>query len=273
MIAPAVMAFILLFAGIFVSLNSLFSYASSIETSYTNTLFVLLIAVPVLSMNALAREKSIGTVRLLDSLPIRPVQYVLGKFLAMLTIIAIPLVTVFLYTFVLGLYGKVNYLTSASATFAFILCAGAMLSIGLFISSLTESVAVCAAATFTCLLTVYFLPTIVLMFPATSFASFVILSVLVLALGLLAGYITSNKTVCALVWFLLEGTLIALLCFFPQALEGAGANIVSWLSLTKRFSSFALYGVFDLSCVVYYISICSLFLFFTCLSCGKRRWS
>ena len=82
MIAPAVIAFILMFAGLFVSLGSLFSLAASIETSYTNTLFVLLIAVPLLSMRSLAREKSSGTQKLLDSLPVSPVTYIIGKFFA-----------------------------------------------------------------------------------------------------------------------------------------------------------------------------------------------
>jgi len=271
MIAPAVIAFILMFAGLFVSLGSLFSLAASIETSYTNTLFVLLIAVPLLSMRSLAREKSSGTQKLLDSLPVSPVTYIMGKFFAMLTVIAIPLVTVFLYTFVLGMYGKVNYLSSFSATVAFILCAGAMLSIGLFISSMSANEPICAAATFTCLLTVYFLPTIVAMLPRTSLASFLILSVMIIALGILAGYLAASKTVCYIVWLILEGVLIGVLCIFPQLLEGAAANIVSWLSLTERFSSFALYGIFDLSSIAYYLSVTALFLFFTYLSAEKRR--
>lgn len=271
MIAPAVIVFILLFAGLFVSLGSLFSLASSIETSYTNTLFVLLIAVPVLSMRALARERSHGTQKLLDSLPISSWDCILGKFFAMLTVISIPLVTVFLYTFILGMYGKVNYLSSLAATAAFILCASAMLAIGLFISSMTSSEPICAAVTFTCLLLVYFLPTVVAMLPNTVFASFMILTVLIIALGALAGYLASNKTFCYIVWLVLEGALVAVLCIFSELLEGAAAGIVAWLSLTERFSSFALYGIFDLSSIIYYISITALFLFFTYLSAEKRR--
>ncbi len=271
MTAPAVIVFILLFGGFFVSLNSLFSLASSIETSYSNTLFVLLVAIPVLSMKGFASEKSSGTQKLVDSLPISSLSYLLSKFFAMLTVVAIPLLVLFLYTFVLGIYGKVNILSSLGATIAFILCSAAMLAVSLFISSLTESVAVCASATFTCLLAVYFLPTAVLMLPDTAISSFLILTVLAALLGLLCGYISRSKLLCSAIWLTLESLLLCLLCFFSETLEGAAERIVSSLSLTERFSSFTLYGIFDISSIVYYITVSALFLAFTYFSLEKRR--
>lgn len=273
LVAPALIAFILLFAGFFVSLNSLFNFASSIETSYSNTLFVLLIAVPVLSMRALAQERGAGTETLLNSLPVRSHLVILGKYFAMITVIAIPLLVTFLYTFVLGLYGEVNYLSSFAATFAFILCGAAMLAIGLFISSMTDSAIVAAVISFACLLVIYFLPTIVLMLPATSFASFIILSVLIVALGLIVGYLTSNKIACGAVIIFLESILIAVFCIDHELLEGAAARIVESLSLTERFSSFSTYGVFDLSSIIYYLSISAVFVFLTCRSVERRRWN
>lgn len=273
MIAPALIGFILLFSGIFVSLNSLFSYAASIETSYTSTLFVLLIAVPVLSMRSLAHERSGGTQLLLDSLPLKPISVILGKYFAMLTVIAIPIAVTFLYTFVLSLYGNVNFLTSAAASFAFFLCAAAMLAIGLFISSLTESVIVCAVVTFAVMLAIYFLPSIVLMLPATVMGSFTVITVLVIAAGIVTGYITSSRLVCYGTWALFESVLIGVLCFSSETLEGGAAQLISTLSLTERFETFATYGVFDLSAIVYFITVSALFVFFTLLSMKKRRWS
>ncbi len=272
-VAPALIAFILLFSGFFVSLNSLFNLASSIETSYSNTLFVLLIAVPVLSMRALAQERGTGTQILISSLPIKQSRVILGKYFAMVTIIALPLVLTFFYTFILGLYGNVNYISSFAATVAFILCGAAMLSIGLFISSLTDSAIVAAVITFACLLVIYFLPTIVLMLPATSFASFVIITVLIVAFGLIAGYLTSNRIACGAVIAILESVLIAIFCINDELLEGAAASLVSFLSLTDRFSSFSTYGVFDISSVIYYLSVSAVFVFLSCQSVERKRWN
>ena len=273
MIAPALIAFILLFSGFFVSLNSLFNFASSIETSYSNTLFVLLIAVPVLSMRAFAGERGSGTYLLLGSLPIKTVDLLIGKYLAMITVISIPLFVTFLYTFILSLYGKVNVLSSAAATLAFILCGAAMLAIALYISCLTDSQIVAAVISFTCLLAIYFLPTIVLMLPATAFASFLIITVLIIAFGLIAGYLTSNRIACGAVILFCESVLIAVFCINHEMLEGAAAKLVSSLSLTDRFSSFSTYGVFDISSVVYYLSVSAVFLFLAHRSLEKRRWS
>ena len=110
------------------------------------------------------------------------------------------------------------------------------------------------------------------MLPATVMGSFIIITVLIIALGVITGYITKNKLICFATWSILESVLIAVLCFYSKALEGGGAKLISSLSLTERFESFAVHGVFDLSSIVYFITVSALFTFFTVLSVKKRRW-
>jgi len=267
---PAVMAFILLFSGIFVSMYSFFSLTASIETSYANTLFVLLVAVPVLSMKSLAEERHSKTDLLLSSLPLRVSSVVLGKFFAMLTVISIPLIITFLYTFILSAYGKVNFLSSFCATFAFILCAGAMCSVGLFISSLFDSIAVAATVSFAALLVIYFLPTVVLMIPGTSFGSFAVFSALAIILAICAGFVFSSRVAGYTLFLIIEGALLALLCFFPVILEGSASKVMSLMSFTERFDSFATYGIFDITAVVYFLSVSVFFIFLTVNSLDRR---
>ena len=83
---------------------------------------------------------------------------------------------------------------------------------------------------------------------------------------------------CALNWgllatALLEGTIVALLLFAPELLEGSAAKVIGLLSLTDRFEIFSVYGIFDLSAVIYFLSMCFLFLYFTVASLEKKRWN
>ena len=266
----AVIAFMLLFSGIFVSVYSLFSYASSVEVSYTNFLIVLIVAVPVLAMRAIAEERRSGTYILLNSLPIKPISYILAKYFAMLTVISIPIVITFLYAFILNFYGDVNFLSAISATFALILLAGALLAVGLFISSLFDNVVICAVVTVGAMLAIYYLPTLVLLIPASALSSFVILSVCSLLLSAAAAVASQNKNIGYGVFIALELLLLALLSFFPGFLAGFARSIFSAMSITDKFNSFASYGIFDISTVFYYVSTAVFFIFLTLRSVEGR---
>ena len=266
----AVIAFMLLFSGIFISVYSLFSYGPAIETSYTNFLIVLIFAVPVLTMRAIAEERRSGTYILLNSLPINPLSYILAKYFAMLTIISIPIVITFLYSFILNFYGNVNFLSAISATFALILLSGALLAVGLFISSLFENVVLCAVVTVGAMLAIYFLPTLVLLIPASALSSFAILSVTSLLLSIAAAAASENKNIGYGVFIVLELLLLALLSFCSGFLAGAARSVFSAMSITDKFTSFASYGIFDIAAVFYYISIALFFIFLTLRSVEGR---
>jgi len=265
----ATIALFLFAAGIFVSIFSFFHLSSSIETAYSDILFVLLAIVPMLSFRSLTEEKRNKTDVLLNSLPIKTSSYVLGKYFAELTLIAIPIAVTFLYTVILSFYGKVNFVSALSATFALFLCAAAMLAIGLFISSLFESIALSAAVTFGALFLSYLVPSIVLMIPSGYLASFAVISVFVILLSLAFAYITSSKTAGYLTLLVFEGALVAMLCISPDLLDGAAVRIVDYFSLTERFSPFSEYGIFDLESIVYYVSVSVFFVF---LASKSTEW-
>ena len=58
----------------------------------------------------------------------------------------------------------------------------------------------------------------------------------------------------------------------PTAFEGAFHDLLAGLTLFDRFSNFA-NGIFDLTSLVYYISVAGLFVFFTVQSMEKKRWA
>lgn len=266
-------AFYLLFAGVFVTMNNLFGQNPSLESTYSYLLFALIMIIPVLTMRALAEERQSGSFLLLSSLPIRTFDYVLGKYFALLTQLAIPMGIVGSYTFILSLYGPVRPLPALLATLVLFLVAAAMVAIGLFISSLTTSSIFSAVITLAVLLLIYYLPGLAVLLPATAMGSFLLYTLLLLTIGALIGYFMKSWNWGLLSVALLEGGLVAVLLLAPAKLEGSAALLLTLLSITDRFEIFSLYGIFDLTAVIYYLSVAFLFVFFTVASMEKKRWN
>ena len=58
----------------------------------------------------------------------------------------------------------------------------------------------------------------------------------------------------------------------PAWLEGLFPKLLNSLALFGRFDNFV-NGLFDISSLVYFVSVALLFVFFTCQGFEKRRWS
>lgn len=265
-------ALYLLFSGIFVTVYNLYGGTPSIEVSYADSIIVLLIIIPLLTMRSIAEERHQKTSLLLSSLPISTADYIIGKYLAMLTLIGLPILIVFGYTAILSFYGNVNLTSSILSTLALFLIAAAFAAIGLFLSSLTDNSLIAGGFTFGVLLLIYFLPTLILLLPATALGSLIVFTLLVLLISLLIFKLTTSLNAALITGMIAEIALIAVFLVDSTRLEGSAAAFFSQLSLTERFDLFTLYGIFDLTAIVYFISTAALFLFFTVLSMEKKRW-
>jgi len=92
-----------------------------------------------------------------------------------------------------------------------------------------------------------------------------------IALGLFISALTENQLVAAV------STMgIILVMVLVGLLRGLVDNyairfVLSWISVLERFYYFG-YGIFDFNALLYYISICSVFIFLTIRVYEKRRW-
>ena len=150
-------AFLLVFAGIYCMVYNLSGYYSNFEYVLSAIGFIYLIAVPIISMRSVAEEKKQKTDQLLYSLPISLGSVVMGKYLAMLTVLALPTGIMALYPLILSQFGAVAYGTAYGALLAFFLMGGCLLSIGLFISSITDSQVAAAVITLLTMMLLYFM--------------------------------------------------------------------------------------------------------------------
>ena len=93
-----------------------------------------------------------------------------------------------------------------------------------------------------------------------------------IAIGLFISSFTENQLVSALVsWTVLIGLwLVDLLVANIEVV--AVKTVVSWLSVFSRYSGFT-YGLFDLSDIVYYISVAAVFIYLTIRMLDKKRYA
>ena len=150
-------AFLLLFAGIFTMIYNINYGLSNYEYVLGNMSFVFLIIIPVLTMRSVAEERRQKTDQLLYSLPLTMTQVVAGKYLAMLCVMALPMTVICIYPVVLSMYGNVHLPAAFGACAGFFFLGAALLAIGIFVSSLTESQPVAAGICFAAMLLNYYL--------------------------------------------------------------------------------------------------------------------
>ena len=93
-----------------------------------------------------------------------------------------------------------------------------------------------------------------------------------IAIGLFVSALTENQLVAAigtmgiLMFMLLIGFLNSYIDSYVVR------TVLSWISIFSRFGNFG-YGILDLASLLYYFSICFVFMFLTVRIYEKRRWS
>lgn len=145
----------LLVSGFMFSAINLIARSPGIESVLSNLLFVFLFLVPILTMRLLSEEKNLKTDQVLLTSPVSVTGIVLGKFFAAVTIYLLTLLVTGIYIIVIAAHGEPAYLQILTSYIGFALLGISFISIGIFISSLTENQAVSAVSTFAVLLILY----------------------------------------------------------------------------------------------------------------------
>ncbi len=257
-------AFLLLFAGIYTMAVNLNAGLSNFEYVLSNLSFIFLIIVPILTMRVIAEERRQRTDQLLYSLPLSMTGVALGKYAALLVVFLVPTGIICLYPLVLSAFGSVYLPLAFGTAVGFFFLGAALLAIGMFLSSITES--------FVVMLVNYFISDLASYFSASAMASFWAFTVLILLVGGIFRLMTRNNGVSLVLVGILEGLLILGSVLGGEDFAGLFPSMVEGLSLFERFYQFV-DGVFDLTSLVYFLTVIGVFLFLTVQSLEKRRWS
>jgi len=265
-------AFLLLVVGIGAMLYNLQAAVSNFEYVLSFSSMVFAVIVPILTMRVIAEERKQKTDQLLYSLPISTTSVIVGKYLALLVVYLIPLAFICLYPLIFSQYGEVYLLTSYGSLFAFFVMGAALIAVGVFISSLTENQGFAAGIGVAVILFNYFSVSLAEYTSATAFGSAVALFVLSALIGWIIKNLTRNETIGYGIGLALMFTTTVFYIIDSTKFEGLLPDIMKKLSLFDRFETFV-NGVFDLTALVYFVSVIVFFLFLSVQSLEKRRYN
>ncbi len=265
-------AFLLAFVGVGSMLYNLQAAVSNFEYVLSFGCLIFVVIVPVLTMRVIAEERRQKTDQLLYSLPITTTQVVLGKYLALLAVYLVPLCVIAFYPLLFKQYGEVYLLTAYGSLLAFFALGAALIALGVFISSLTDNQGFAAGIGIAAILLNYYSVSLADYVSATAFGSAAALFVLAALLAGVIRVLTKNENLAWGVGLVLMAAVTALFWIDSTLFEGLLPKIMQQLSLFERFYVFV-NGVFDLTGLVYYISVAALFLFLSVQSLEKRRYN
>lgn len=150
----------LFFMGLYFSVYNLMNGYPYFSYAISSITFLFLLSVPVLTMRILAEEKRSKTDQLILTAPVSVGSIVMGKFLALTTIFAIPVGIGCLYPLIMSRFGTVPMGDAYLSILGYFLFGITAIAIGLFISSLTESQVIAAVLTFAVLFLGYMMASI-----------------------------------------------------------------------------------------------------------------
>ncbi len=228
------------YTGAFLGLAALICcYTTIMSSSYSTSLyftimmFAIGVLIPLLTMRLFAEERKLRTEQLLLTAPVTITGMVMGKFLAALTVFASSLIVSCINFIPIYLIANAERGNQSYKFYHIGPVTGEL--IGNLIGLLLIGAAFIALGTFISALTENQLA-----------AAVITISIIfaLLGIGLLNNFID-------VYWI---------------------RSILSWISIYARFVNFQ-NGLFDFSAILYYASICFLFVFLTIRVYEKRRWN
>ena len=266
-------AFLLVFTGIYFMAYNLTAGYPYFSYSLSGSLIVFIVGIPLITMRSFSEERKNKTDQLLLTAPVSLGKVVMGKYLAMATVIAIPNVIFCLYPLIIKSQGtaylEVDYISIA----VFFLLGCVYAAIGMFLSSLTESQIIAFISTFGILLVLYLWDGLLSMLPSS-------------AAGGLAGVLILLTIAVFYIWRMTENIVLSgaveiagaavsiVLYFVKQSLyENLLTDVLGKLALANVFTDISNNSIVDVTGIVLYLSVIAVFVFLTVQAIQKRRWS
>jgi ABC-2 type transport system permease protein len=205
--------------------------------------YFLFAIIPIMTMRIFSEDRKTGTEVLLFTSPARTLEIVIGKYLAALALFCLMTSGTFIHVLITALYGGMLEINVLGAYIGFVFLGAAYIAIGIFASALTENQIIAAIISF------------VIIFAMT------ILDIVASTLGTVSASLLSNLN--------FFGWLTA------TQIDNVGKAITSgiqWLNPSTRISNY-LSGIFEITPLLFFLSLIAAFIFLTNRIIEKRRWS
>lgn len=266
-------AFLVMFTGIYFmayNLNAGYPYFSY---TLSGSLIVFLVGIPLLTMRSFSEERKTKTDQLLLTAPVSLTKVVLGKYFAMVTVLAVPNVIFCLFPLLIKLQGTAYLLVDYSSIAVFFLLGCVYLAIGMFMSSLTESQIIAFISTFGILLLLYLWDGILSFLPSSALSGMIGILLILTLIVVYIYHMTKNWMLAAGIEAV--GIVTALIVYFVKSslYENLLTKLLGRLALADVFMNISSSNIVDVSGLLLYVSILIIFVFLTIQTIQKRRWS
>lgn len=266
-------AFLVMFTGIYFmayNLNAGYPYFSY---TLSGSLIVFLVGIPLLTMRSFSEERKTKTDQLLLTAPVSLTKVVLGKYFAMVTVLAVPNVIFCLFPLLIKLQGTAYLLVDYSSIAVFFLLGCVYLAIGMFMSSLTESQIIAFISTFGILLLLYLWDGILSFLPSSALSGMIGILLILTLIVVYIYHMTKNWMLAAGIEAV--GIAAVLIVYFVKSslYENLLTKLLGRIALADVFMNISSSNIVDVSGLLLYVSILIIFVFLTIQTIQKRRWS
>lgn len=267
------LALFLAISGVYFSVICMsYGYTDYAANIYSNITIIFIIIVPILTMRLMAEERKQKTDQLLLTSPVRVTGIILGKYLAVLTLLLGAVVITFLQAAVLSMYGDVNWLTVLTGGLGYFLVGASLLAIGLFISSITESQMIAAGISFGVVLLCMLLPNLSDIVPGRARYTYIVCGIVIVLLAWFF-YEETKSWKSGVITMVLGAAVLGLFAWrTPELFDNGLSKIIDWFSIMDRFNDFCS-GILNASSIIYYLSFIAVFIFLSIQTIEKRRWN
>lgn len=266
-------AFLVAYTGVyFMAYNLMYGYP---YFSYTlsGALIVFIVGIPLITMKSFAEEQKNKTDQLLLTAPVSLTSVVMGKYLAIVTVLAVPNVIFCLFPLIIESQGtaylKVDYISIG----LFFLLGCAFAAIGMFLSALTESQIIAFVSTFGVLLAIYLWDGILSMLPGSAISGLVGVLMILTLVVFYIWHMTGNWMLSAVIEGVGAAAGIILYIVKSELFENLLTKLLGRLALADVFTDVTANSIVDITGIVLYLSIIAVFVFLTVQAIQKRRWS
>lgn len=273
MTGPVFIAFLLAFTGIYFVAYNLSAGYPYFSYTLSGSLIVFLVGIPLITMRSFSEERRIRTDQLLLTAPVSLFRIVMGKYFAMITVIAIPNVIFCIYPLIIRSQGTAYLTVDYISIFVFFLLGCVYAAIGMFISALTESQMIAFISTFGILLVLYLWDGILSLLPSSAISGLAGVVVILAAVVFYIYHMTDNITLAGIIG--VAGTAAAVILYIlrPGLFENLLSTLLGRLALANVFTDITANSIVDVTGIVLYLSIIAVFVFLTVQTVQKRRWS
>ncbi|MBC5682494.1 ABC transporter permease subunit [Ruminococcus hominis] len=273
MVGCVFVAFLVAFTGIYFTAYNLNAGYPYFSYTLSGSLIVFIVGIPLITMRSFAEERKNKTDQLLLTAPVSLTKIVLGKYLAMISVVAIPNLIFCLFPLLIKMNGTAYLKTDYISIGVFFLLGCVYVAIGMFMSALTESQMIAFITTFGLLLILYLWNGIIGFLPSSAIGSLIGLIVVFTLIIAYVYHMTENWMLSAVLEALGIVASVATYIVKSSLFENLLTKILGKLALADVFTDITNNHIVDITGIVLYLSVIAIFIVLTIQAIQKRRWS